>query len=260
MAGQDIWEDVGTVVCDLDGVVFLGEVGIAGAGQALSAIAASGRQLLFVTNNSSKSATEAAAKIERTSGFPADAGSVITSAAVTAQRLAGLTATALVVGAASIEEALAAEGIATVSDWQEAGAVVVGMDRAISYERLAAATSAIRGGALFYATNTDSTYPTPEGLLPGGGAIVAAIETASEVAPVVSGKPHQAMIDHIAERATGPILVIGDRLNTDIAMARRAGWRSALVLTGVSKLADAGADDMPGLAVTSLAELAAMLD
>lgn len=259
MRDHEIWDGIATAVCDLDGVVYLGDTGIAGAGEALDAIVASGRQLVFVTNNSTKSPDDAASKIRRTTGHRADPAAIVTSAGVTARRLAGRAATAYVVGAAAIDAALQEAGVSPVADWRDAAAVVVGLDRAVSYERLSAATLAIRNGAAFYATNADSTFPTPEGLLPGGGAIVAAIATAAEVEPIVSGKPHQAMIDHIADLASGEILVIGDRLNTDIAMARKAGWRSALVLTGVSALADAEGADTPDVAVADLAELAGLL-
>ena len=258
MTGEELWRGIETVVCDLDGVVYLGEQGIPGSGDALASLANGGLQLLFVTNNSTKTQQDAADKIERMSGFAPDPASVVTSALVTAARLAGQVEAAYVVGASSIVEALAGHGIASVDDWRDAGAVVVGLDREVSYERLSAATLAIRNGALFYATNSDSTFPTPQGLLPGGGAIVAAIATAAEQEPVVSGKPHQTMIDHVAERARGEILVVGDRLNTDIAMANRAGWRSAMVLSGVSSLEDVDGSAAPDLAVTSLPELVAL--
>lgn len=258
MTGDTIWDGIETVVCDLDGVVYLGEQGVPGAGDALATLAESGLQLLFVTNNSTKTPQDASDKIALTTGFAADARSVVTSATVTAARLGGLVATAYVVGARSIDLALAENGIEVVADWRRAGAVVVGLDRDVSYERLSAATLAIRNGALFYATNTDSTFPTPEGLLPGGGAIVAAIETAAEQEPIVSGKPNQVMIDHVAAAARGDILVIGDRLNTDIAMAVSAGWRSAMVLSGVSALEDVTGGPAPDLAVGSLPELVSL--
>lgn len=258
VTGETLWHGIETIVCDLDGVVYLGEQGIPGAGDALAALADAGLQLLFVTNNSTKTQQDTADKIERTSGFAPDPASVVTSALVTAARLAGHVESAYVVGAQSIVDALASHGIASVDDWSDAGAVVVGLDREVSYDRLSAATLAIRGGALFYATNSDSTLPTPHGLLPGAGAIVAAIATAAEQEPVVSGKPNQTMIDHVAAQARGEILVVGDRLNTDIAMANRAGWRSAMVLSGISSLEDVDGSVAPDFAVGSLPELAAL--
>ena len=259
MASTNIWDGIGTVVCDLDGVVYLGEEGIAGVGEALAALQADGIQLLFVTNNSTNTPEDAAAKISRTVGFPARADSVVTSAAVTAARLRGQVQRALVLGATAIDEALRAEGIEVTTSWEAADAVVVGLDREITYDRLSGAAHAIRAGAAFYATNTDSTYPTPQGLLPGGGSIVAAVATAAGVEPIVSGKPHPPMTEHVAELATGAILAVGDRANTDIAMARLGGWRSALVLTGVIKsLAEVGASEAPDLVVGSLAELVSL--
>lgn len=258
MNGEELWVGIETVVCDLDGVVYLGEEGVPGAGAALAAIAGAGLQVLFVTNNSTKTPRDTAAKIARTTGFAPDPGTVITSATVTAARLAGAAATAYVVGAESIDAALEEQRVEVVEEWRQAEAVVVGLDRDLSYARLSAATLAIRNGALFYATNSDSTFPTPDGLLPGGGAIVAAVATATDREPVVSGKPHQVMIDHVAAAAAGEILVVGDRLNTDIAMARAAGWRSALVLTGVSQLDDVRESDKPDVAAASLPELVAL--
>lgn len=258
MNARELWAGIETVVCDLDGVVYLGEEGVEGAGEALNALERDGIQVLFVTNNSTKTPAEAAEKIGRTVGYAASPDQVVTSSVVTARRLNGLATTALVVGADSIAEALAEQGITVTTDWQEADAVVVGLDREITYAKLSAATLAIRRGAAFYATNTDSTFPTPEGLLPGGGSIVAAIETASGTIPIVSGKPHETMTDHVRSLAAGPVLVVGDRTNTDIALAKGAGWRSALVLTGVVRaLTEVPAAEAPDLVAASLAELVA---
>lgn len=260
MNSHRIFDGIATLVCDLDGVVYIGEEGIAGSGAALDAVDAAGIRILFVTNNSTKTAADAAAKIERTSGHRASAESVVTSAQVTAARLAGSAGPVFVVGARSINMALEECAVAVTDDWSAAEAVVVGLDRDISYEKLSHATLAIRNGATFYATNADATFPTPQGLLPGGGAIVGALQIATGVDPIVSGKPQAAMCEHIAALADGPILVVGDRVNTDIAMARRGGWSSALVLTGVTKsLGDIPASEAPDLVVASLGELAAGL-
>jgi 4-nitrophenyl phosphatase len=120
-------------------------------------------------------------------------------------------------------------------------AVVVGMDRAISFHMLAAAQAAIMGGALFVATNRDATFPTPDGLIPGAGAIVAAAATAAQTEPVLMGKPGLALAETLAAVTGIPAtetLFIGDRLSTDIAMGRAAGMVTALVMTGVTSEAD----------------------
>ncbi|MHB1344870.1 MAG: HAD-IIA family hydrolase, partial [Thermoleophilia bacterium] len=146
-----------------------------------------------------------------------------------------------------------------------AAAVVVGLDREFDYQILAAAQQAILGGALFVATNTDSTFPVEGAVLPGGGAIVEAVASATNRRPVVVGKPEpklaQALIDG-AGGAPRSILFVGDRLGTDIEMARRAGLRSALVLTGVTGRSELGSpgQPVPDHVLESLEDLPALLD
>lgn len=251
------WNDIGTLVCDLDGVVYLDDLGIPGAGDALAAVVAVGIRLVFVTNNSTKTPQQVAAKIQRTTGFTADPAMVITSSRVTAGQLAGTVDRALVVGGDAIDAALEEVGIAVVTSWEDAAAVVVGLDPGLTYEKLAGATLAIRNGAGFYATNTDATYPTPRGLLPGGGAMVAALQTATAVAPVVAGKPEAPMVAEITKAVAGPVLVVGDRPETDVALARAAGWSSALVLSGVTRsLTEVPAEWAPDVVLGSLADVA----
>ncbi len=257
---MSIWEGIGTLVCDLDGVVYLGDEGVAGSGDALAAVRDAGVGLLFATNNSTKTPEQVAAKIAATAGFPADPATVVTSAQVTAARLAGEVATALVVGGAAIDAALAEVGIATTETWQDAEVVVVGLDTELTYDKLTQATLALRNGALFYATNTDSTYPTPQGLLPGGGVMVGALAISSGLDPVVSGKPEPVMAEYLGARASGPVLVVGDRPETDIAMAIGAGWASVLVLTGVTaSLQEIPSDLAPDIVLGSLGDLAGLL-
>jgi 4-nitrophenyl phosphatase len=126
--------------------------------------------------------------------------------------------------------------------------VVVGIDRQLSYEKLCRATLLIRSGVPFIGANPDRTFPTPEGLIPGAGAILAAIETATSVKPLIMGKPSPAMYQLALERlGTSPAetLVVGDRLETDIAGAQVIGCRTALVLSGVTSEADAYAWQPP---------------
>jgi len=260
MVQANIWDGIGTLVCDLDGVVYLGDDGIVGSGSALSTVEAAGVELLFVTNNSTKTPAEVAQKIAATTGYPADPEKVVTSAQVTASRLSGQVATAFVVGGRAIDEALGDVGIAVTDSWEIAEAVVVGLDRGFTYSKLADATRAVRNGALFYATNTDSTYPTPDGLLPGGGVMVGAVQIATDVVPVVSGKPEPAMQEFIAARAAGSVLVVGDRPETDVALAIAAGWASALVLTGVTKsLEEIPVEYGPSVVVGALEDLVALI-
>jgi len=122
---------------------------------------------------------------------------------------------------------------------------VVGLDFAATFDKFRLATLRIRAGADFIGTNGDRTFPTPEGLVPGNGALLALLETATDVAPLVIGKPERGMFDVALERlGTAPerTLMIGDRIETDIVGAQRAGWRAALVLTGVTTTEQAIAD------------------
>ena len=241
---------------DLDGVVYLDSEGIPGAARALHALEDAGLQLVFATNNSTKTPAIAARHIEERTGFPVAPESVVTSALAAGAYLEGRHETAYVVGAPSIDEALAAYGVRAVDRWEDASAVVAGLDRDLSYERLSNATRAVRQGrAELVATNGDATYPTPDGLVPGGGSIVAALETATGQTAVVTGKPHAPMRRLIEAIAPGPILMVGDRLETDIAFAGD-DWLSALVLTGVTTDAPGpDAEHRPSVVLASIVDL-----
>lgn len=123
-------------------------------------------------------------------------------------------------------------------------AVVAGLDRGLTYQKLRHATLLIRSGIPFFGTNPDTTFPTPEGLVPGAGTVLAAIQTATSIAPLLAGKPEPALF-HMAMESMGlqpdETLVVGDRLDTDILGGQRARCRTALVLSGVSTLAEAHA-------------------
>lgn len=234
-----------TIVFDLDGVLFRGDQPVAGAGEVLRVLAAAGVELRFATNNATGLAEEVAAAINRRTGFPASAGDVVTSGMATAAYLAGSVDAAYVVGATSLVTTLERGGVVTTEDWRAADAVVVGLDRGLTYRRLADATRAVRGGARLVATNSDPTFPAADGLLPGAGAIVAAVETATGAAAEVCGKPHDPMARLLGARVGhGPVLVVGDRIDTDIELGRRLGWATALVLTGVATAAEAAGEEV----------------
>ena len=116
-------------------------------------------------------------------------------------------------------------------------AVVVGLDRNLTYEKLKKATLLIRSGVPFIGTNPDRTFPTPQGLIPGAGAVIAAVEAATDVKPVYAGKPETYLYQLALDRLAVPpqeALVIGDRLDTDITGGQSLGCKTGLVLTGVS--------------------------
>jgi HAD superfamily hydrolase (TIGR01450 family) len=240
-----------TWVLDLDGVVWLGDEPISGAAEAVATLRARGGRVLFATNNSFARLAEQEAKLARF-GIPAHED-VLTSATAAA-RLVKVGERALVCGGPGIAEALEVRGATPVRDG-DADAVVVGFHRDFDYERLRVAVRAIQRGARLIATNDDATYPTPDGPIPGGGAIVAAVAYASGVRPVVAGKPHAPMADLVREVGGGTGTVVGDRPETDGAFARTLGYRFALVLSGVTHEADLPVDPAPDTVAPNLAAL-----
>lgn len=250
-----------TVVCDLDGVVYVGAEPVPGAGPALLQIDRAGIDLLFATNNSTKTPADTAAAIADRAGYTARADQVITSGLATAQWMGDDVSSALVVGEQGLVDTIRDAGIEVVGMHDHPEAVVVGLDRDFDYDKLAAAARAVRRGAALYATNIDPTLPTPEGLDPGCGAIVAAVERASGIEAVVCGKPYPPMESLIADRAAGAeIVVVGDRPDTDLAVGRKAGWSSILVLTGVTSGAEeVPAELSPTAVVASLADVPPLL-
>lgn len=244
-------------MCDLDGVVYLLGTPIPGAGQALTDLDAAGYAILFVTNNSTRSPGETAGRIEQLTGYPAEPRQVIGSAQAAVSLLAVGSGPVLVLGGVGIREALAEAGFSETDDPHAAEVVIVGLDTSISYGKLRDAVTAVRNGARFIATNTDPTFPTPDGPWPGAGSMVAAVAAAAGTQPEVAGKPH-APIRTLIHRhlGPGPVWVVGDRPETDLAMARVEGWNSVLVLTGVVPAVEAvAAEHLPDMVLASLADL-----
>jgi glycerol-1-phosphatase len=220
------------VVLDIDGVVVLDDAALPDAGATVAALRAAGLGLQLATNNASRTPAEIASFLQVV-GVDVDASEVLTSALVAAEMLEPGTA-CLVIGMGGLRGALEARGCRAVHDPAEAEAVVVGWDRDLVWDDLRRATMALAGGARFVATNTDASYPTAQGPWPGNGATVAALAAASGRTPEVAGKPQPAMFDAAARRLGGPLLMVGDRHETDIAGAAACGWDTALVLTGVT--------------------------
>ncbi|OFW58898.1 MAG: hypothetical protein A2133_02425 [Actinobacteria bacterium RBG_16_64_13] len=257
------------VALDLDGVVLRGGMVLPGAPEALADVVLRGLDLRYVSNNSTAHRETVSDRLAGM-GLPAGAGRVLTSGFIAGrwlrERLPEGTPV-MVVGEEGLLRELREAGLAAyhVGDavpgdalpggpvrggWVAGGvapaavapaAVVVGMDRSFSYVTLAAAQAAIMDGALFVATNRDPTFPTPNGLVPGAGSIVAAVETAAGREPVLMGKPGCGLAEALAALTGVPAaqtLLVGDKLSTDITMGSDAGMVTALVLTGVTSEAD----------------------
>ena len=225
---------------DLDGVVYLGAHSLPGVAIAVTGLG--NLRLSYVTNNATRTPAEVWRQLA-VMGLPGSAADVVTSCQAAAELLRGLVApgsAVLVVGAPALFDAVAAAGLSCVTTLAEAPvAVVQGLSLALTYAELTEAALAIRTGLPWVATNTDATLPTARGLQPGNGSFVSALTTATGRTPVAAGKPQPALFE-TAVRATGALrpLVVGDRLDTDIAGAHNARLDSLLVLTGVSTAAD----------------------
>jgi 4-nitrophenyl phosphatase len=239
------------VCCDLDGVVWRGDDPIPGAASGIAALRAAGLRVAFLSNNSSQLVGDVVAKLGR-HGIAAGPEDVYTSARAAAALLAGdlpPAARVLVCGGPGVDEALRDTGLEPVrTEPPEApvAAVVVGFHRDFDFDGLTRAADAIRGGARFVATNTDATYPIPGGMVPGAGAIVAAVATASGQSPEVAGKPSAPMVAMVRRELGDHGVMIGDRPSTDGALADALGWPFALVLSGVTaRIAPPGGEAVP---------------
>jgi HAD superfamily hydrolase (TIGR01457 family) len=231
---------------DLDGVMYRADHPVEHAAGAVDRLRERGRSVVFMTNNSSRTPSQVADKLLRV-GVRASPDEVVSSAVVTAELLheRGF-AEVFVIGEDGVLEALDRAGIRVLgSDARAAEAVVVGWDRGITYDKLRTAALFVERGAVLIATNADPSYPAPDGLWPGAGALLAAVVATTGVEPLVVGKPHAPLFEAARRRAGGERpLVVGDRLDTDIAGAAALGLDSLLVLTGVTSAADLSRADL----------------
>ena len=230
---------------DLDGVVYLGDAAVPGAPQALAKAADAGMRLAYVTNNSSRTPSAIAAQIA-SFGVPATSADVVTSAQAAATLLAGRLepgSAVLVVGGNGLRAAVRERGFRPVTTALERPAAVVqGFAPGIGYSLLCEGALAVQDGAWFVASNGDATMPTGRGRQPGNGALSQVIVYATGKQPVVAGKPEPPLhAEAVARTGARHPLVVGDRLDTDIEGAVRAGAPSLLVLTGVTRAGGCGA-------------------
>jgi len=253
-------------IFDLDGVIYLGNELIPGAKEVLKILTNQKKQIFFLTNNATQTRAKFSEKLRKL-GIPARSDQIITSAYITAEvlRKSYPNTNVYIIG----EEGL-------ITEFQGAGfqiveaedlenpidLVVVGLDRNVTYKKLARASSAILRGAKFIATNTDPCLPTEEGLLPGAGCMVAALSTAVGSDPeIIIGKPNPFMIEYILEQQQMPpalAVIIGDRYSTDILAGKKADIKTILVKTGtglreLQKIPSSG--PKPDLILDSIADL-----
>jgi 4-nitrophenyl phosphatase len=250
-------------IFDMDGVLYRGAEVLPGVKELLDALTLRERPVMLATNNS-MSTPEAYERKLAAMGFDIPASAVITSALATRDYLlqtlpegAGI----YVIGMPALREQLF-EGTSfhpVQYGEEQPAAVVIGLDLEFTYAKLKAAHEAIQRGALFIATNADTTLPTEAGLVPGAGSIVAAVEAASGQQPIVIGKPETPMLQMAMVRMgaqPAETVMLGDRLDTDILAGERAGMSTVLVLTGVSTREDlSSAEALPDVVVSDLPSL-----
>lgn len=237
---------------DLDGVVWRSDAPIDGSVEAVDRLRELGEPILFLTNNSSRTIGENLTKLEGV-GISAEPAEVLTSAQAAASLLEPGSSAVLCAGY-GVEEALVTQGVEVLRHGP-ADAVVVGWHADFNVESLARATSAILAGARLIGTNHDAVYPVREGVMPGGGAILAAVAYASGTFPVIAGKPFDAMATLLTERVGSVDILVGDRPDTDGRLAEKIGAQFALVLSGVTASGDLPVTPAPDVVAADLAEL-----
>jgi 4-nitrophenyl phosphatase len=250
------------VLCDLDGVVWLAHQPIPGSVNAIASLRKAGIRVVFVTNNSFSTYEEQVAALGSI-GIPAE-GDIVTSAMSAATAMKSGWRVLVCGGRGLIEEVgrVTKDVVVAYNEPMAAGrfdAVVVGFHREFNYQVLTDALTAIRGGAVLIGSNDDPTYPTPNGPIPGGGSILAAIEKASGVTPTVTGKPYGPMATLVRELcgevAPEEMVMIGDRSDTDGGFAKAIGARFAMVLSGVMDTADGVKADIVAADLSAVAEI-----
>ena len=256
--------DIRGLIIDMDGVLWRGDEALPGLVGFFESLGALGLPYALATNNSSRTQADYVRKLARL-GVPGVAEeSIITSGTAAAAYLrahypAGTPVH--VFGGAGLHEIIERAGFRLCDD--DARVVVVGIHREMTYEDLRRASNLVRAGADVIGTNPEKTFPTPDGLAPGAGSLIAAIQTAAGCDPIIIGKPGAPMFEAALSALgipAGAALMVGDRLDTDIAGAAPLGIRTALVLTGVSTRAEAAqAVTPPDLIFDALPPLAEAL-
>lgn len=225
----------------MDGVIWKSDSPIGDLPEIFKRIDSRGLKYIFATNNGTKTPEQYVASLGRF-GVHVSPDQVVTSALGVAHMLAQKFprgTKAFMIGEDGIGRALEERGfdILPLDRAPQAEFFVMGLDRGITFEKMREAALLVRRGVPFYATNPDKTFPTPRGEIPGAGAWISVITTATGVEPIYAGKPFPFMMELSLERlgtSKDETLVIGDRLETDIAAGQAVGCPTALVLSGVS--------------------------
>lgn len=253
------------LIVDLDGSVYIGDKPIEGVPEAIEELKRRGIKILFLTNNATKTPQEYLQKL-KSMGIRAILQEILTSSVIAASYIkqAYGPSKIYVVGTKALEEVLKSYGHEIVDSGSSI--VVAGLDFDFDYQKLSIALREIKRGAKFIATNMDATIPVEGEVMPGAGSIVKAIEVASGIKPIVVGKPSKiAMRESLRRLKLRPeeVVVVGDRLETDVKMGRRFKCLTALVLTGVTKdivFSNLPEQLRPHLVIKSLADLPAVIN
>ena len=235
-----------SLIIDMDGVIWKADVPIGDLAETFRRVRERGLKYVFATNNSTMTSEQYVGRLKEF-GVDVEPWQVVTSSqaavhAVSQKFPAGTKI--FMIGEDGVYAALQEKGyeILSVEDASMAEVVVIGLDRGINFQKLVEATLLVRSGVPLYATNPDKTFPTPRGEIPGAGAWYSVIVMASDVQPIVAGKPFRFLMDLSLERlgtSNKETLVVGDRLETDIAAGQAVGCPTALVLSGVSAAQEA---------------------
>lgn len=238
--------NIKALILDMDGVIWKADAPIGNLPAIFKRIRERGLKFVFATNNGTKTPEEYKRKLADL-GVEIDSAQMVTSAMGVAFILARQFpkgTKVFMIGEEGIRAALEEQGfeVLSVENASQAQVFVMGIDRNISFQKMMEATLLVRAGIPFYATNTDKTFPTPRGEIPGAGAWISVITTATGVEPVVAGKPFPYLMELSLEKlgtSKAETLVVGDRLETDIAAGQGVGCPTALVLSGVSQKSEA---------------------
>lgn len=238
--------NIKALILDMDGVIWKGDAPIGDLPATFNRIRERGLKFVFATNNGTKTPEDYQVKL-RELGVEVAPWQIVTSALGIAFMLAQKYPRGtkiFMIGEDGIRVALEEKGfeILSTEDAPQAQVFVMGIDRTINFMKVAEATLLVRAGIPFYTTNTDKTFPTPRGEIPGSGSWLSVITSATGIEPIVAGKPFPFLMELSLERlgtTKEETLVVGDRLETDIAAGQSVGCPTALVLSGVSKMSEA---------------------